>query len=166
MPPPRKRTPDQADPTELHPLEPQEPAQSAEPPTGRARRTKQPVWTERISTGFRLTEEAEDRLTLANERTGLGPQQLVEAAINRSCDELGIPEQMPPGSDLKMPRHLPARTGEPGRQDRPLISIRLSRNTRARLVAAVDREQRYAYDVIEDMLTDYLDKLNAPPAQE
>jgi hypothetical protein len=57
--------------------------------TTRATRSRQPV--KRIVLTTRILPATDTRLTAAAQKTGNGPQDLVEAALNRYFDELGIP---------------------------------------------------------------------------
>ncbi|TMR87810.1 hypothetical protein [Nonomuraea basaltis] len=127
----------------------------AKPQTRRApARTKAVRWTDLINTGTRLDEDTIERLDDACQRTGLGVQGVWEEAINYYCDQLGIPAEMPPGSDMTVPRpSVPAADPE----SLKLITARLTPNTRARLVAGCHLEELGGQEFIPAALNAWFD---------
>ena len=55
-------------------------------------RSRTPQWTKRVVLTTRILPATNTRLTAACEKTGLGPQGLVEDALNNLFDQIGIPD--------------------------------------------------------------------------
>ncbi|MFI9841598.1 hypothetical protein ACIHFD_31500 [Nonomuraea sp. NPDC051941] len=122
-----------------------------------------PKWTGLQPTIAHLFEDIDERLTHALKVTGEGLQETFETAINTYCDALQppVPGEMPEDADLKMPRdpNQPPPGTPTDRATAPPAVVRLTRNTRARLVAACHQEQMGGKAVINDAIEAYLDEL-------
>lgn len=136
----------------------------AKAPAGPApTRTKAVKWTHLVKTGTRLDEDTIDRLDDACQRTGLGVQGVWESAINYYCDQVGVPAEMPPGSE----RDPIPRSGTPvaDPDSLTLVTARLTPNTRARIVAGCHMEEQGGQEFIPAALNawfDHLDEADAP----
>jgi hypothetical protein len=124
-------------------------------------RTKAVQWTQLINTGTRLDEDTIERMDDACQRTGLGVQGVWEEAINYYCDQVGVPAEMPPGSEREpIPRPtVPAADPD----SLTLVTARLTPNTRARLVAGCHQQGQGGQEFIPDALNawfDHLDEIN------
>jgi hypothetical protein len=121
-------------------------------------RGKAATWTNRINTGSRLDEDTIERMNDAIHRTGLGLQGVWEQAINYYCDQIGIPAEMPPGSE----RERIPRPSEPlaDPESLTLITVRLNPNTRARLVAGCHLEELGGQEFIPAALNAWFDHLD------
>lgn len=119
------------------------------------------TWTNLHNTGTRLDKATDDRLTKAAQRTGVGVQAIWETAINVYCDKLRIPKEMPEDAELKIP--TPKKNNMGGGK---LVMVRLTRNTRARLVEGCLREDLGGRPFISDALNDYFDDLDIPRPEE
>ncbi|GAA3722658.1 hypothetical protein GCM10022224_104390 [Nonomuraea antimicrobica] len=134
---------------------------SADPLT--PRRTTAPTrgrvatWTTLRNTGTRLDDATNSRMTKAHDRAGKGVRDIWEEAINAYCDKLGVPQEMPEDAELKIP--APKKNNMGGGK---LIMVRLTRNTRARLVEGCLREDLGGRPFISDALNDYFDDLGIP----
>ncbi|MEV4079173.1 hypothetical protein AB0J43_02620 [Nonomuraea fuscirosea] len=121
-------------------------------------RTKAVTWTDRINTGTRLDEDTIERLNDACDRTGLGVQGVWESAINYYCDRLGIPAEMPPGTEREP---IPRPSEPPADPDSlQLITVRLAPNTRGRLVAGCHLEELGGQEFIPAALNAWFDHLD------
>ncbi|MFI6497118.1 hypothetical protein [Nonomuraea typhae] len=144
--------------------------QKAEPQSSRRtgpRRVRAVQWTELVPTTIYLYQDLDDRLTAALETSGKGPQGAWEQAINTYCDALQppIPATFPDPitqADISLPRDPnPPPVGTP--RDRPVApgsTVRLKRNTRARLAAACRQEQMGGMGALNDSMEGYLDELD------
>ncbi|WP_188194872.1 hypothetical protein [Nonomuraea sp. SYSU D8015] len=124
-------------------------------------RTRAVQWTKGINTGTRFDQDTIERMDLACARTGLGLQAVWEAAINWYCDRLGIPAEMPPGSEKAAIPRPSERAAEAG----TLITVRITPNTRARLVAGCHRTGLGGREFIPQALNawfDHLDETDQP----
>ncbi|MEV0379735.1 hypothetical protein [Nonomuraea sp. NPDC050643] len=144
--------------------------QKAEPQSARRtgpRRVRAVRWTKLVPTMVYLYSDIDDRLTNALEDTGLGPQEAFELAINTYCDALQppIPAAFPEPiskADLSLPRDPnPPPPGTPReRPAAPGATVRLARNTRARLAAACRQEQMGGMAGLNDAIEAWLDELD------
>ncbi|MFI6889139.1 hypothetical protein [Streptosporangium canum] len=130
------------------------------------RRTREAVWTSLKPTGVGLREDTDARLTAAWEQTRLGLQETFEAAINAYCTKLKIPKTMKPDSDLKVPRNPDLVPGVPSEHATRKVVVRLTANTKARLVAGCKKEKMGGLDFVNDALNDYFDDLGIPDADD
>ncbi|MCF6467323.1 hypothetical protein FAF44_02700 [Nonomuraea sp. MG754425] len=124
----------------------------------RTARTKAVGWTDLVNTGTRLDEDTIDRMNNAIEHTGLGLQGVWEAAITYYCDHLGIPAQMPEGSE-KNPIPRPS-TPAADPDSLTLITARIKPNTRARLSAGCHLEGLGGQEFIPAALNAWFDHLD------
>ncbi|TMR99571.1 hypothetical protein [Nonomuraea basaltis] len=110
------------------------------------------------STGARLDDATRKRVKTAAERTGKNLQGVWEEAINAYASRHGVPETMPQGAEVALPtpRKVKASGGP-----KP-ASVRLTENTRARLVAACVQQSRTGGEVIAEALNDFCDRLGIP----
>jgi hypothetical protein len=129
-------------------------------------RSRQPVWTKLKPTKAYLLEDTDARLTTACESHGIGLQDVFEAAINSYCDTLNppIPEQMPEDSDLSVPRDPDFVPGVSRDRTTRQVVVRLTSNTKARLVAGCKQERLGGTDFANDALNHYFDQLGIPDA--
>jgi hypothetical protein len=121
-------------------------------------RTKAVRWTDLVNTGTRLDEDTIERLDDACERTGLGVQGVWEEAINYYCNQLGIPAEMPPGSERDPLPRPSAPAADP--DSLKLITARIAPNTRARLVAGCHMEEMGGQEFIPAALNAWFDHLD------
>lgn len=108
-----------------------------------------------------MDQATDNRMTKAHDRTGKGVRDIREDAINSYCDKLGIPKEMPEDAELKIP--APKKNNMGGGK---LTMVRLTRNTRARLVEGCLREDLGGRPFISDALNDYFDDLGIPRPKE
>ncbi|SDL75379.1 hypothetical protein SAMN05421874_128100 [Nonomuraea maritima] len=125
----------------------------------RPMRVREAQWTNLHTTSARLDSTTDDRLTAAVQRTGQGPQEIWEDAINFFSDRTGIPEEMPATADLKLPSPTEYRKGG---QDLLQTTVRLTTNTRARLAAAASRLGLGGAETIIEALNAWFDELGIP----
>jgi predicted DNA-binding protein len=111
------------------------------------------------STTARLDQDTDDRLTAAVEHTGKGVQDIWEAAINFLADQHGILKKMPAGADLTLPRPIENRTFD---EDTVKATVRLTRNTRARLAAAASRLGLGGSEAVVEALNAWFDQQSVP----
>ncbi|MEV0236796.1 hypothetical protein [Nonomuraea sp. NPDC050786] len=127
-------------------------------PRTRPARTKAVRWIDLINTGTRLDPDTMERLNDACDTTGLGLQGVWEAAINYYCDQLGVPAEMPPGSEREP---IPRPSTPPGDTEQlKLVTTRLTPNTRARLVAGCHVEEQGGQEFIPAALNAWFDHLD------
>ncbi|MEV1167419.1 hypothetical protein [Nonomuraea sp. NPDC049784] len=110
------------------------------------------------STGVRLDDATNQRVRAAAEQTGENLTGVWEAAINAYAGRHGVPKQMPEGSEMSLPT---PRRGKSGSGPKPM-AVRLTENTRARLVAVCVRQSRTGAEVITEALNAYCDRLGVP----
>ncbi|WP_431928701.1 hypothetical protein [Nonomuraea jabiensis] len=135
---------------------------AAEPPAPRVRRPqrlREVQWTNLLTTSARLDPDTNDRLTAAVDHTGQGVQDIWEEAINFFADRTSIPEEMPAGADLKLPSPTEYRTAGQGLKH---TTVRLTTNTRARLVAAASSLGLGGSESIIEALNAWFDELGIP----
>ncbi|TDD11315.1 hypothetical protein [Nonomuraea diastatica] len=111
------------------------------------------------STTARLDQDTDDRLTAAVDHTGKGVQDIWEAAINFLADQHGIRKEMPAGADLTLPRPIENRTFD---EDTVKATVRLTRNTRARLAAAASRLGLGGSEAVVEALNAWFDQQSVP----
>ncbi|MEV0307840.1 hypothetical protein [Nonomuraea fuscirosea] len=116
-------------------------------------------WTNLHSTTARLGQDTDDRLTAAVQLTGKGVQDIWEAAINLLADRNGIREKMPAGADLTLPRPIENRTFD---GDAVKATVRLTRNTRARLAAVASRLGLGGSEAVVEALNTWFDEQGVP----
>ncbi|MEV6157903.1 hypothetical protein AB0L53_46950 [Nonomuraea sp. NPDC052129] len=110
------------------------------------------------STGARLDDATRKRVKTAADQTGNGLQGVWEEAINAYASRCGVPETMPKGAEVTLPTPRKAKSsGGP----KP-ASVRLTENTRARLVAVCVQQSRTGGEVIAEALNDFCDHLGIP----
>ncbi|WP_336214720.1 hypothetical protein [Nonomuraea sp. LPB2021202275-12-8] len=110
------------------------------------------------ATGARLDDATRKRVKAAAERTGKNLQGVWEEAINAYASRQGVSEVMPEGAEVALPTPRNAKSsGGP----KP-ASVRLTQNTRARLVAVCVQQSRTGGEVIAEALNDYGDRLGIP----
>ncbi|GAB2918103.1 hypothetical protein ACFMQL_20185 [Nonomuraea fastidiosa] len=123
------------------------------------RRLREAQWVNLHVTTARLDPGTNNRLTAANEATGQNPQQIWEEAINFLATQNGIQEEMPPNAELRMP--IPSEY-RPAGQDWVKSAVRLTTNTRARLVATASRLNLSGSETVELALNTYFDEIGIP----
>ncbi|GAA4946518.1 hypothetical protein HD597_006821 [Nonomuraea thailandensis] len=129
-----------------------------------SRRVRAVRWTGLAPTSIYLYQHLDDRLTTALEEDGRGPQEAWELAINAYCDALQPPikTEFPEPikkADLALPRDPSQMPGTPRAYPvAPLATVRLKRNTRARLAAACRQEAMGGMAVLNDAMEAYLDE--------
>ncbi|MFI7136189.1 hypothetical protein ACIBQ1_61845 [Nonomuraea sp. NPDC050153] len=121
-------------------------------------RTKAVKWTDLINTGTRLDPDTLERLDAACEITGLGVQGVWEEAITYYCDRLGIPAEMPEGSEKEPIPRPSAPAADP--ESLTLITARIKPNTRARLIAGCHHEELGGQEFIPQALNAWFDHLD------
>lgn len=139
-----------------------EPNPAAEPQTVPARRplrVREQQWTNLHTTTARLDPGTDERLTHANKLTGQNPQQIWEEALNFFADQNGVPEEMPPNAELKLP--LPA-GHRPAGHGLVKVAVRLTTNTRARLVAVATSLGLGGSECITEALNAWFDEIGIP----
>ncbi|MGR6921232.1 hypothetical protein ACU635_43910 [[Actinomadura] parvosata] len=152
----RRRQP--ADPRQVTFQPPGDDRASLAGPRTRPSRRKSLQWTDRINTGARLDEDTIARMDEVCEHTSLGVQDIWESAINYYCDQIGIPAELPPGTE----RERIPRPSEPAAdpESLTLITVRLLPATRARLVAGCRQEGLGGQEFIPDALNAWFDHLD------
>lgn len=130
------------------------------------RRTKRP--TPKRSLVVRITPQTDDRLTYANEKTGLGISGIVEAALNDYFDYLGIPKDAKPPLNPDGTRPVRERTVKkrtrrhPDEIDDVTIGPRISERTDDRLTVACLSMGTGPQDMVETALRAWLLKNGIP----
>ncbi|MFB4284918.1 hypothetical protein ACBJ59_57290 [Nonomuraea sp. MTCD27] len=149
--------------------------QKAEPQSSRRtgpRRVRAVRWTNLVPTTVYLYRALDDRLTEALEADGMGPQEAWELAINAYCDALQPPIQAEfpepiKKSDISLPRDTSQPVGTPREGPvAPGATIRLKRNTRARLAAACKQERMGGMAALNDAMEAYLDERDLAKVDE
>ncbi|MER7365989.1 hypothetical protein [Nonomuraea wenchangensis] len=150
----------QSDPQSVSFVEPgSSPAAAQAGRAERRLRVREVQWTNLHSTTARLDQDTDDRLTAAVEHTGKGVQDIWEAAINLLADQHEIRKRMPAGADLTLPRPIENRTFD---EDTVKATVRLTRNTRARLAAAASRLGLGGSEAVVEALNAWFDQQSVP----
>ncbi|MFI6909743.1 hypothetical protein ACIBKY_51370 [Nonomuraea sp. NPDC050394] len=115
--------------------------------------------TTRYPFTVRLAPEVNDRLTLACQKLGIGPQGALEQALTEWFDKNGIPDDLrlaPPGKRPARPRTLKPRTYRKGEgkdeTEEPSITVRLLPLTDARLTYACLNLPMGPKDLVDNVL--------------
>ncbi|MDP9843337.1 hypothetical protein [Streptosporangium lutulentum] len=141
-------------------------ATKAEPQAAPSLRTKRRQ--DKPTLGTRITYHTNERLTAANEHTGLGISGIVEAALIAYLDFLGIPPDAKPplspdGTRPKRERSIKKRTRRsPEEIDDQPIAPRISHQTNDRLTVACIETATGPQDIVETALKAWLRKQNIP----
>ena len=150
----------QPDPRSVSFVEPgNSPAAAQAGRSDRPLRVREVQWTNLHSTTARLDQDTDNRLTAAVKHTGKGVQDIWEAAINLLADQHGIRKKMPAGADLTLPRPLENRTFD---EDTVKATVRLARNTRARLAAMASRLGLGGSEAVVEALNAWFDEQRVP----
>ncbi|MFF0770914.1 hypothetical protein ACFYUK_18660 [Nonomuraea wenchangensis] len=135
--------------------------QAASRPRTKARQDK-PTFSTRIS------PQLDERLSRANEATGLGISGIIEAALSEYFDFLGIPADAEPplnpdGSRPKRERSVKKRTRRAKEEiDDVAIAPRITRQTDNRLTVACLDTATGPQDILETALKAWLRKQGIP----
>ncbi|MEV4748986.1 hypothetical protein AB0K21_21630 [Streptosporangium sp. NPDC049248] len=142
------------------------PAKRAEPQAAPHLRTKRRQ--DKPTLGIRISYHTNERLTAANETTGLGISGIIEAALSDYLDFLGIPpDAQPPlnpdGTRPRRERTVKKRTRRhPDEIDDQAIAPRITHQINDRLLVACLDTATGPQDIVETALKAWLRKQGIP----
>lgn len=142
------------------------PAKQAELQAARPLRTKRRQ--DKPTLGVRISYHTNERLTAANEHTGLGVSGIIEAALSEYLDFLGVapdaqPPRSPDGTRPKRERSIKKRTRRLRDEiDDAAIAPRITQQTNDRLTVACIETATGPQDIVETALKAWLRKQGVP----